>query len=71
MRKYAFFYNPLVELPTHSPFLLQIFQASREQAPPSHLTYKTHVRIYCTPSPLKYALTTKTRLEVELLCRVV
>jgi hypothetical protein len=50
---------------------LQIFQASREQAPPSHLTYKTHVRIYCTPSPLKYALTTKTRLEVELLCRVV
>jgi hypothetical protein len=29
------------------------------------------VRIYCTPSPLRYALTNKDRLEVELLCSVV
>jgi hypothetical protein len=29
------------------------------------------VRIYCTPSPLRYALTIKTQLEVELLCSVV
>jgi hypothetical protein len=29
------------------------------------------VRNYCTPSPLRYALIIKTRLEVELLCSVV
>ncbi len=29
------------------------------------------VRNYCTPSPLRYAFTIKTRLEVELLCSVV
>jgi hypothetical protein len=29
------------------------------------------LRNYCTPSPLKYALTIKTWLEVELLCSVV
>jgi hypothetical protein len=30
-----------------------------------------HVKNYCTPSPLRYALTIKTRLGVELLCSVV
>jgi hypothetical protein len=32
---------------------------------------RSGVRNYCTPSPLRYALTIKTRLEVELLCSVV
>jgi hypothetical protein len=38
---------------------------------PTHWSNQGSVRIYCTPSPLRYALTNKDRLEVELLCSVV
>jgi hypothetical protein len=37
----------------------------------SQLHHIKSVRNYCTPSPLRYALTIKTWLQVELLCSVV
>jgi hypothetical protein len=38
---------------------------------PEDMCCQGDVRIYCTPSLLRYALTIKDRLEVELLCSVV
>jgi hypothetical protein len=51
--------------------LIVCWDCNKSSARSGVLLAKSIVRNYYTPSPLRYALTIKTRLEVELLCSVV
>jgi hypothetical protein len=61
--------HPLIELNLVVPMQWDHFSRNLNSHMISIGFSKTHgVRNYCTPSPLRYALTIKTQLDVELLC---